>query len=182
LEIVKKPDQVSGFGLPLSTMSRKSATPSVSCEAAAAAAAPFDPQSLISPFKIRGQIEPGHSPNIFSPTCHFDEELEDDDIIRSIHHSERFLSQFFETSAIDRVDAGTISFASACDGDDSDQELEEQDRKMSLADEMTVMAKLIQESWTGYGPRRRHAVCDKPLQSVSFDFLRKIRSEDELIK
>ncbi len=147
LEIVKKPDQVSGFGLPLSTMSRKTAVPSV----AASDSAAFDPKSLISPFKIRGQIEPGHSPNIFSPTSNFDEEMAEEDAARVVQqHSERFLSQFFETSAIEHLESGTISFASAC-GEDSDNECDDTGKRMSLAEEMSVMARLIQESWTGYG-------------------------------
>jgi hypothetical protein len=115
-----------------------------------------EPQSMISPFKICGHIEPGHSPNIFSPTSNF-EEL-DDDVMGSIQHSERFLSQFFEMSEIQKIGSGTISFASAYESDnDSDGE-----PAMSLADEMTAMAKLIQESWTSYGDEEQNPYVTSP--------------------
>ncbi len=99
----------------------------------------------MSPFKIRGQIEPGHSPNIFSPSREDDdpgtEEEEEEELMRSIGHAERFLSKFFEASAIERGN-DTTSFASADDSDAPEKTLEE---------DMVALARLIQESWAEFG-------------------------------
>ncbi len=147
LEIVKKRDQVSSFGLPLSTMSRKAQPPAVLVAAASASLSPPRRQADdMSPFKIRGQIEPGHSPNIFSPSREDDdpgteEEEEEEELMRSIGHAERFLSKFFEASAIERGN-DTTSFASADDSDAPEKTLEE---------DMVALARLIQESWAEFG-------------------------------
>jgi hypothetical protein len=143
LEIVKKRDQVSSFGLPLSTMSRKAQLPSVLVPANAAVSPPRRQPDDMSPFKIRGQIEPGHSPNIFSPSREDEEpeQEEEEEVMRSINHAERFLSKFFEASAIERGN-DTTSFASADDSDAPEQTLEE---------DMVALARLIQESWADFG-------------------------------
>lgn len=150
LEIVKKRDQVSGFGLPLSTMSRKAAPPVAIVPAAAMATQNASPADDFSPFKIRGQIEPGHSPNIFSPSCEADEEFDGssergaDELMRSVGQAERFLSQFFEASAIERAN-DTTSFATV-DDHDGDSACEG-----TLQEDMVALARLIQESWTEFG-------------------------------
>jgi hypothetical protein len=150
IEIVKKSDQVSSFGMPLSTMSKKSGmfhTPKTERTNAAVE----NIGSPMSPFTIRGKVDPSHSPCIFSPAPETDNDdsVEDKRVVHNVLHLERYLSHFFEVSAIDVAD--DTSFASAEDTITSPEPVANTEAEGTLQEDMVELAKLIQESWTDFG-------------------------------
>lgn len=89
IEIVKKPGQVSSFGLPLSTMMLKMPKPNpLASSPSANLLAPQDIGSPMSPFKICGKVDRGRSPCIFSPHGNGSE---DDDSVEKDTNDERRL-------------------------------------------------------------------------------------------
>ena len=143
VEIIKKGQQ-SSFGIPLSTMSRKSGK-----AVAAMVVTPNTrensvvPTSPLSPIQIKRSIRAAESPVLFSPPPTNEDRVFMTPVSVKEARSERFLSHFFETEARDvSQDTHDTSLATAEDPEES----------VALADDMRELALLIQESWTNFGP------------------------------